>query len=306
MLRMTVSFGLALTLLGLLPVHGVHADEIWYKDGRRIEGKIVAEEADRVQILARSGKAEIKLWVPRNQIHRIKKGPLAIDEFHERFAALEPADLAGHEQLLEWARTKELEDAARLIEEQLPEVTRLHRIAGHPRRWCRECDSHGHRDCPECKGQGTQTQTCVRCGGDKKIRCRVCGRRNRDGRLKCAQCSGAGEVERFDPAKGAKKKVKCDACKGEGIHKCPSCKGKGEQECPGCLGRGGIDKPCPRCAGEPRELCPTCKGSGLQEHQLTDEELAAEAETRKQAEEEAARKAEGGPASRPTSKPSAD
>ncbi|MCI0650718.1 MAG: hypothetical protein L0Z55_02420 [Planctomycetes bacterium] len=269
---------LVLILLALaLPRSAAHADVIWRKDGSKIEGTIVAEEEKRVQLSVRVGNSEGRIWIDRAAIDRIERGELPGAEYERRLAALDPADVAGHRALLEWADLQNLLDAVRDLRERLPEVERRSRVKNNPALWCRMCEARGQRPCPECRGTGEKLIPCVRCDAKGAVRCKACGNRREGGALKCRKCSGAGEVEQFDPAKATKKKVKCPDCGGSGTHTCPECGGKKEQSCPACTGKGGSGEPCGRCGGKPIETCPTCTGSGLQPVPLTPEELEREA-----------------------------
>ncbi len=283
----------------------IWGDVILCKDGRRIEGVILEEKPDRIRVRVPLGKGEVTTWIPTADIESIERGALRADEFTARLEKLAPHDLAGHRALLEWAEKQGLADAVAALEKLLPTVERLHRIATHPKTWCRGCEASGKRSCPECKGKGTKSDPCERCRGEKTIRCRDCGHRKEPGVLHCSKCAGSGEVEHFDPAKGKKSMERCPTCRGKGTQVCPTCNGEKQRPCPACKGSGGTEKTCPRCSGVPEEVCGTCAGSGLQPTPVTDADLERE---RKEAEAKESEPASGKkePATQPAAPPPAE
>ncbi|MGE3163754.1 MAG: hypothetical protein AB7O52_02530 [Planctomycetota bacterium] len=254
----------------------VLADTVWRKNGSKIVGKIVAEEPTRIQILFRAGTQEAKVWIARSDIALIEHGKTPEEEYEERLAALDPADIDGHKSLIAWATTQQLVTQVQALTARLPGIELLARKAKHPTRWCRTCDAVGEVSCADCGGSGEVRKPCERCDSTGKISCQVCGHRDGGGFLRCKRCSGAGEYERFDPAKGRKVKTKCQDCAGKGTHKCPECDGKQSQACDVCQGKKGAPEVCPTCKGTPKSPCTVCRGTGLQPVALTPEELARE------------------------------
>ncbi len=117
-------------------------DQIYLKDGKRIDGKIVAEHPDRVEIKLASG--EVKT-VPRSEIGMIKKASAAEGDFKKRLAALEKDDLGAHLDLAAWCaenrlrrqRTIVLKRAIK-IDKDCPEAQRAMVKVWNGSKWVRD------------------------------------------------------------------------------------------------------------------------------------------------------------------------
>ncbi len=102
------------------------ADVILFKDGTRLEGKVVHENADSVTVLFVRDGNEATVTYPRNRIDRIipedkTSHERLVDEYHQRAAAVGTGDVRGWWELATWAGErnliKEREDALhRLLE----------------------------------------------------------------------------------------------------------------------------------------------------------------------------------------------
>ncbi len=114
-------------LLALLatPIIG---DQIFLKDGKRIDGTIIAEHADRIEVKLESG--EVKT-IPRSAIGMISKAKKSAGEYKKRLAALPKDDLDAHLDLAAWCaenkmrrqRTAVLKRALK-IDKNCPEAQR--------------------------------------------------------------------------------------------------------------------------------------------------------------------------------------
>ncbi len=251
-----------LLLLSLLLPGFLWADTIHLKDGRKLEGKILEETENEVKIEVQFGRSRAKMTVERKDIVRIELGALPDEEFRKRLEALDPADLEGHQALIEWCQEKKLLDQAKLVRARLSEVTLAAKKKANPKGWCRPCGANGKVECAACAGKGALEEPCQRCGGSGGLSCRTCVLKE-DGLLDCRRCGGAGSYERFDPTKGRKVKTRCGDCSGKGKIPCPTCNGKGKAPCKDCKGKGGAPVPCEGCQGKKKTNCKKCEGSGI-------------------------------------------
>lgn len=252
---------LILLLLLLVPAFG-WADILHLKDGRQLQGKILSETATEVKIEVQFGRSRAAMTIARKDIEKIERGALPDEEFRKRLEGLDPADLAGHQALIEWCKQKKLLDQAKLVQSRLPVIEIAARKKLNPEAWCRPCDALGKTVCSGCEGQGALSKPCQRCGGSGGLSCRTCALKE-DGLLDCRRCGGAGTYERFDPTKGRKVKTRCGDCSGKGKIECPTCKGKRKAPCKDCKGKGGVPVPCEECAGKKKMTCKNCEGSGI-------------------------------------------
>lgn len=238
------------------------ADTLHLKDGRKLEGKILEESETEIKIEVQFGRSRAAMTVARKDILRIEKGALPDEEFRKRLEELDPADLAGHQALIDWCKTKKLLDQAKLVQARLSEVSIAAKKKANPKTWCKTCDAIGRVKCTGCSGEGTQVEACQRCAGSGGLACRTCALKE-DGLLDCRRCGGAGTYERFDPSKGRKVKTRCGDCSGKGKVACPTCKGKRKAPCKDCKGKGGSPTDCEECSGKKLLNCKKCEGSGI-------------------------------------------
>ncbi|MEE2882496.1 MAG: hypothetical protein VYD70_02115 [Planctomycetota bacterium] len=250
-------------LLVFLMLSGVSwADIVYLKDGRKLEGKILSETDKEIKIEIQFGRSRAGMTVARKDIARIERGALPDEEFRKRLEALDLADLAGHQALIEWCQQKKLLDQAKLVRSRLAEVALAAKKKANPEIWCRPCGALGEVDCTGCAGKGALEKPCQRCGGSGGLSCRTCVLKE-DGLLDCRRCGGAGTYERFDPTKGRKVKTRCGDCSGKGKVECPTCNGKRKAPCKDCKGKGGAPVPCEECASKKKMTCKKCEGSGI-------------------------------------------
>lgn len=97
-------------------------DVVHYKGGRKAEGKIVAEDADAVTLETKFGRVRI----PRKEIEKVERGKTTVEQFRERFEALQrKPDVAGLAELARWCEerglTAERKDVLRAIVKADPE-----------------------------------------------------------------------------------------------------------------------------------------------------------------------------------------
>ena len=112
----------ALLLLFLLLPGFLWADILHLKDGRKLEGKILSETENEVKIEVQFGRSRAAMTVARKDIARIERGALPDEEFRKKLETLDPADLEGHQALIEWCQQKKLLDQAKLVRARLSEV----------------------------------------------------------------------------------------------------------------------------------------------------------------------------------------
>lgn len=116
--RLSSLLALALSLALVAP--GARADVLVLKDGRRIEGRIVAESALKVKIETSLGALEF----PRADVVSIEKGKTRQEEYEERRAAAKSADEL-HELGL-WAEKKNMRREARACMQRAIELDPAH------------------------------------------------------------------------------------------------------------------------------------------------------------------------------------
>ena len=83
-------------------VHAARADTIYMKDGRKLEGKVLAETEDTVKIKLQFGATVVK----RADIQRIDKPADNAAAYQAKAAKLSGDDAAGHYQLGLWCKEK--------------------------------------------------------------------------------------------------------------------------------------------------------------------------------------------------------
>src|SRR5262249_46950755 len=92
------------------------ADVVELEGGGRLEGKIVAEDADSITLEASFGRQVIR----RDRITKIERGPTAKEELATREAALKPGAADQWWELAEFARTHNMKkDRERLLDKVL-------------------------------------------------------------------------------------------------------------------------------------------------------------------------------------------
>ena len=80
-------------------------DVVHYKGGRKAEGKVVAEDADSVTLETKFGRIRI----PRKDIEKVERGKTTLEQFRERFEALQKKpDVAALAELARWCQEKGL------------------------------------------------------------------------------------------------------------------------------------------------------------------------------------------------------
>jgi len=97
-------------------------DVVHYKGGRKAEGKVVAEDADSVTLETKFGRIRI----PRKDIEKVERGKTTLEQFRERFEALQKKpDVAALAELARWCQEKgltaEWKDVLRSIVQADPE-----------------------------------------------------------------------------------------------------------------------------------------------------------------------------------------
>jgi hypothetical protein len=98
----------ALLLATLLPA-AASADEVYLKSGGQLSGRIVNRTATQLEVDIGAGH----ITVPVSQVVNIKEGRSALDDYHDRAAALGPSDAAGWVALGDWASAQGLGTQAR-------------------------------------------------------------------------------------------------------------------------------------------------------------------------------------------------
>lgn len=101
----------ALFALAALPAA---ADELFLKNGSRVEGKIV-EAGNTVIVEMDVGTVTFR----RSEVARIVLGPSALQEFDDKVRALKADDLDGRHRLALWARQRDLGNRARQLLEDI-------------------------------------------------------------------------------------------------------------------------------------------------------------------------------------------
>ncbi len=99
--------GIASILLALAALP-LRADEIELKNGRRVEGKVVARTASSVRIQVASGVIEL----PRSQVVGITERATADELYAEKAAAIRYDDPAALDELASWAEANRLVEKA--------------------------------------------------------------------------------------------------------------------------------------------------------------------------------------------------
>lgn len=114
---------LLLCLLCLLAVPVVsRGDTIFLKDGRKLEGKVVSEKGDHVEIDTKFGRAKIE----KSRIAKIVRGETAEDEYRKRLKALDKEDPNAVFALAEWARAKGMKKEYRKLLEMTVKANPQH------------------------------------------------------------------------------------------------------------------------------------------------------------------------------------
>ena len=106
-------------LLGLLLFSGIClADIIHFKDGRKIEGVIVSEDAKKVKLKTKYGTKEFLL----SEIDKIEKKKTRDQEYKERLASLNKEDIDSVFELVAWCKANKLDSKAKV---HLKEIIKL-------------------------------------------------------------------------------------------------------------------------------------------------------------------------------------
>lgn len=98
-----------LAIIGLLLAGPARADILHLESGGRIEGRIVERTAETVKIELGAGT----MTFPISSIVQIEEAPSLLDEYDERMAALDAADIDGWLALGDWAAARGLASQAR-------------------------------------------------------------------------------------------------------------------------------------------------------------------------------------------------
>jgi len=296
LLRLTSWIGLlsAIVLCALPAV----ADVVHLKDGRTVEGKIVAETPDHVEVKQRYGTIKID----RKEIKRIE-AVVSKTEQYER-ALKEAKTLEEFRKLVAWCDENEV--AGSEARKRVEDLEIVLKKENNPN-WCRPCDARGVVNCAPCNAQGTVTVECRACGSEGKFRCSACP--GSVGKVTCAGCAGDAKVLAPCAACGGDGAASCDGCRGTGKTRCSGCggsryrteyydevirdalgrvigtrratrqvvcvgcNGTGSLQCARCVGagtlpctpcgtKGSVVVVCPKCRGAGATTCATCKGSG--------------------------------------------
>jgi hypothetical protein len=96
----------AVLILGLARLCA--ADVIVFRDGRRLEGKIVGETEESLTVQVKYGE----VVVPKRNVASIEKGPTSLEEYEKKSAAVED-DAKAHFELGQWCEQKGLEEEAK-------------------------------------------------------------------------------------------------------------------------------------------------------------------------------------------------
>jgi len=109
----------------LIAVNAAVADTVIFKDGRKLEGKIIKETETSVKLKVKYGEVDI----PKSRIGEIKRGPTVLDEYEKKAASLEDSAKA-HFELGKWCREKELDQEAKKHFRRALELDRTYSPAG--------------------------------------------------------------------------------------------------------------------------------------------------------------------------------
>src|SRR5436309_14266541 len=101
-LRTLLGIGVILVVLSSTAARTTRADVITLEDGRGLEGEVVSETEDEVEIKIPFGATKI----PRSRIVKIEKKPSPEQELRSRRAKLGDKDAAGRIELARWALDK--------------------------------------------------------------------------------------------------------------------------------------------------------------------------------------------------------
>lgn len=107
----------------LLAVPAARADLVVLKNGGKLEG-IVTDRGDSVEVQTKTGK----LTVARADIEKIVAQKTPLDEFKDRFAALQAGEPEAYLELAEFARTSQLHDEMGEVLKKATETFPTHEI----------------------------------------------------------------------------------------------------------------------------------------------------------------------------------
>jgi hypothetical protein len=96
-------------LLAMLLPAAASADEVYLKSGGQLSGRIVNRTAAQIEVDIGAGH----ITVPVSQVVKIEEGRSALDDYHDRAAALGQGDAAGWVALGDWASAHGLGTQAR-------------------------------------------------------------------------------------------------------------------------------------------------------------------------------------------------
>jgi hypothetical protein len=103
-----------LSVLLLIPV-ALAADEVLLKGGGKVSGRILSRTDTSIEVDVGAGTVKL----PMTSVIRVEEKRSALDDYHERAAALGPTDTAGWLQLAGWASSQGLGTQARTAYERV-------------------------------------------------------------------------------------------------------------------------------------------------------------------------------------------
>ena len=140
---------LVLVLLAVLLAPAARADVLHLKDGRRIEGTVTLDTAEKVQIETRLGRLEF----PRAEVERIEHGKSKAQEFDERWRAAVSAD--DFHALGTWAEEQRMQAETRRCMRKAVELDPQHPAAN---RWLGNVEHRGEWITPEERDRRMQAE----------------------------------------------------------------------------------------------------------------------------------------------------
>ena len=96
---MSMKFRICILVLAVLAFAAhVSADTIFTTDGRKLEGKIVRQTDEFVEIEMSYGSVK----VPLSKVEKIEKGKTSLEIFEEKYAQIDKKDVAALLELAKW------------------------------------------------------------------------------------------------------------------------------------------------------------------------------------------------------------
>jgi hypothetical protein len=132
------------------------ADVVYLKGAGKLEGRIVERTETSIEVDIGAGT----MTVPMSRVERVEEGRSPLDDYRDRAAALDVADVEGWLELARWASAEGLRTQSRQAYERVlavdPQNTEANRSLGRVEldgRWVSEEESYRARGYVEFEGQ---------------------------------------------------------------------------------------------------------------------------------------------------------